>query len=73
MANSPSGDFVTDRIVRIFETLGADRTVQTAAEIGRRAGLPSSTAARSSSEEPSDETKRGAPYSSSAKTSLAIR
>ncbi len=46
MANSPSGDSVTERIVRILETFSADRTVQTAAEIGRRAGLPSSTAHR---------------------------
>jgi DNA-binding IclR family transcriptional regulator len=46
MANSPSGDSVTDRIVRILDTFSADRTVQTSAEIGRRAGLPSSTAHR---------------------------
>ncbi|HWI31923.1 MAG TPA: IclR family transcriptional regulator [Microbacterium sp.] len=46
MANSPSGDSVTDRVVRILETFGTDRTVQTAAQIGRRAGLPSSTAHR---------------------------
>ncbi|MCR2762936.1 IclR family transcriptional regulator [Microbacterium sp. zg.B48] len=46
MANSPSGDSLTERIVRILETFSAERTVQTAAEIGRRAGLPSSTAHR---------------------------
>jgi DNA-binding IclR family transcriptional regulator len=46
MANSRSGDSVTERIVRILETFSTDRTVQTAAEIGRRAGLPSSTAHR---------------------------
>ncbi|GGS39305.1 IclR family transcriptional regulator [Streptomyces griseoviridis] len=46
MANSTSGESVTERIVRILETFGTDRTVQTAAEIGRRAGLPSSTAHR---------------------------
>ena len=46
MANSPSGDSMTERIVRVLETFTADRTVQTAAEIGRRAGLPSSTAHR---------------------------
>ncbi len=46
MANSPSGDSVTDRIVRVLETFTPTRTVQTAAEIGRRAGLPSSTAHR---------------------------
>ena len=46
MANSPSGDSMTERIVRVLETFTADRTVQTAAEIGRRADLPSSTAHR---------------------------
>ena len=46
MANSRSGDSVTDRIVRILDTFTAERTVQTAAQIGRRAGLPSSTAHR---------------------------
>lgn len=37
---------MTARIVRVLETFTADRTVQTAAEIGRRAGLPASTAHR---------------------------
>lgn len=46
MANSASGDSATDRIVRILETFTSDRTVQTIAQIGRRAGLPSSTAYR---------------------------
>mgnify|MGYP001320543240 CR=1 FL=1 len=46
MANSPSGDSVTDRLVRVLETFTPTRTVQTTAEIGRRAGLPSSTAHR---------------------------
>lgn len=46
MANSASGDSMLDRTVRILETFTADRTVQTAAQIGRRAGLPSSTAHR---------------------------
>lgn len=46
MANSASGDSVADRIVRILETFTSDRTVQTASQIGRRAGLPSSTAHR---------------------------
>lgn len=46
MANSPSGDSVTERLVRVLETFTNDRTVQTASEIGRRAGLPSSTAHR---------------------------
>ena len=46
MANSTSGDSVTDRIVRVLETFTPTRTVQTAAEIGRRTGLPASTAHR---------------------------
>lgn len=46
MANSPTGDSMTDRIVRVLETFTADRSMQTAAEIGRHAGLPSSTAHR---------------------------
>ncbi|OZB89101.1 MAG: IclR family transcriptional regulator, partial [Microbacterium sp. 14-71-5] len=46
MANSPSGDSVTDRLLRVLETFTPTRTVQTAAEIGRRAGLPVSTAHR---------------------------
>ncbi len=46
VANSPSGDSATDRLVRVLETFTPTRTVQTAADIGRRAGLPSSTAHR---------------------------
>src|SRR5688572_6272405 len=46
MANSASGDSVTDRIVRVLETFTPTRTAQTAAEIGRRTGLPTSTAHR---------------------------
>lgn len=46
MANSPSGETLTERIVRVLETFDTDRTVQTPAEIGRRARLPSSTAHR---------------------------
>ncbi len=46
MANSATGDSVTDRLVRVLETFTPTRTVQTTAEIGRRAGLPSSTAHR---------------------------
>jgi DNA-binding IclR family transcriptional regulator len=46
MANSPSGDSVTERLLRVLETFTPTRTVQTAADIGRRAGLPSSTAHR---------------------------
>lgn len=34
------------RVVRVLDTFSADRTVQTASEIGRRAGLPSATAHR---------------------------
>ncbi|MGY6497913.1 MAG: helix-turn-helix domain-containing protein, partial [Microcella sp.] len=50
VANSPSGDSVTDRLLRVLETFTPTRTVQTAAEIGRRAGLPPSSAHRIVSE-----------------------
>lgn len=46
MANSPTGDSMTGRIVRVLETFTAERPLQTASEIGRRSGLPSSTAHR---------------------------
>lgn len=46
MANSPSGETLTDRIVRVLETFTAERSMQSAAEIGRRARLPPSTAHR---------------------------
>jgi DNA-binding IclR family transcriptional regulator len=46
MANSASGDSVTERIVRVLDTFTSDLTVQTVADIGRRADLPSSTAHR---------------------------
>ena len=46
MANSPTGDTMAERIVRVLDTFSGDRTVQTAAQIGRRSGLPSSTAHR---------------------------
>jgi len=46
VANSPTGDSMTDRLVRVLETFTPARTVQTTAEIGRRAGLPSSSAHR---------------------------
>lgn len=46
MANSRSGESVAQRIVRVLETFDAERTAQTPAQIGRRAGLPSSTAHR---------------------------
>ncbi|MCD1268445.1 helix-turn-helix domain-containing protein [Microbacterium sp. MEC084] len=46
MANSRSGESVAQRIVRVLETFDVDRTAQTPTQIGRRAGLPSSTAHR---------------------------
>ncbi|MGO1630107.1 MAG: IclR family transcriptional regulator [Microbacterium sp.] len=46
MANSPSGESVTERIVRVLETFDADRAVQTVAEVSRRAELPPSTGHR---------------------------
>lgn len=46
MANSPSGESMTERLVRVLATFSDDRPSQTAAEIGRRANLPSSTAHR---------------------------
>lgn len=46
MANSPTGDSMTERIVRVLETFTSERTVQSASEIGRRSGLPSSSAHR---------------------------
>lgn len=50
MANSRSGESVASRIVRILETFDAERSVQTASQIARRAGLPVSTAHRLVSE-----------------------
>ncbi|HEY8589632.1 MAG TPA: IclR family transcriptional regulator, partial [Naasia sp.] len=50
MANSDSGDSVIDRIVRVLDTFDRGRTVQTATEISRRAGLPASTAHRMATE-----------------------
>ena len=46
MANSPTGDSMTERIVRVLETFTSERTVQSASAIGRRSGLPSSSAHR---------------------------
>lgn len=46
MANSRSGETMTTRVVRVLETFTSERTVQSAAEIGRRANLASSTAHR---------------------------
>lgn len=46
MANSTAGEAVIERLVRILETFDAKRTSQSAAQIARRTGLPSSTAYR---------------------------
>lgn len=46
MANSRSGDSMTERIVRVLDTFTTERTMQTATEIARRAELPVSTAHR---------------------------
>lgn len=46
MANSASGESMIERVTRVLDTFSAERTVQTASEIGRRAGLPSATAHR---------------------------
>ncbi|WP_221583312.1 IclR family transcriptional regulator [Microbacterium sp. G2-8] len=46
MANSTSGESVSERIVRVLEAFDVDRTALTTTEIGRRARLPSSTAHR---------------------------
>ena len=46
MANSRTGESMIARVVRVLDTFGVERTAQTASEIGRRAGLPSSTAHR---------------------------
>lgn len=50
MANSPSGDSLAERIVRVLRTFDSDRTMQTPSQIARRADLPSSTAHRLVSE-----------------------
>lgn len=46
MANSATGEALIERLVRILSTFDAQRTAQTAAQIARRAKLPSSTAYR---------------------------
>lgn len=46
MANSRSGDSMTERIVRVLDTFTSERTMQTASEIARRTGLPSTSAHR---------------------------
>lgn len=50
VANSTSGESMTARLVRVLEAFTPTRTTLTAAEIGRAAGLPSSTAHRIVSE-----------------------
>ena len=46
MANSPTGDSVIDRLVRVLATFDAEHTVQSPSDISRRAGLPASTGHR---------------------------
>lgn len=46
MANSRSGETMIDRIVRVLDSFDSARTAQSASEISRRTGLPSSTAHR---------------------------
>ena len=46
MANSPSGDSLISRVVRILETFDNDRTSRSMSDIARRTGLPSSTTHR---------------------------
>lgn len=46
MANSRSGDSMTERIVRVLDTFTSERTMQTATEIARRAELPVTSAHR---------------------------
>lgn len=46
MANSASGDSMTERIVRVLDTFSFERTVQSVADIARRSALPPSSAHR---------------------------
>jgi DNA-binding IclR family transcriptional regulator len=46
MANSSSGESVTQRLMRVLETFTPERPALSAADIGRRAGLAPSTAYR---------------------------
>lgn len=46
MANSRSGDSMTERIVRVLDSFTTERTMQTATEIARHSGLPTSSAHR---------------------------
>ncbi|MDI2098481.1 IclR family transcriptional regulator [Ruicaihuangia caeni] len=46
MANSPTGDSMVQRVVRVLESFDSGRVSQTASEIARRSQLPTSTAHR---------------------------
>ncbi len=46
MANSPSGDSIVERVARILEAFDGSTLAMSVAELGRRAGLPSSTTHR---------------------------
>jgi DNA-binding IclR family transcriptional regulator len=46
MANSPTGDSLIDRVVRVLATFDSSHTEQTPSDIARRAGLPASTGHR---------------------------
>ncbi|TQL47081.1 IclR family transcriptional regulator [Homoserinimonas aerilata] len=46
MANSPSGDSLISRVVRILETFDTDRSSRSISDIARRTGLPASTTHR---------------------------
>ncbi|WP_369046719.1 IclR family transcriptional regulator [Sinomonas sp. P10A9] len=46
MANSPSGESMVHRIVRVIEAFDGEHHTLSAAELARRSGLPSSTAYR---------------------------
>ena len=40
MANSPSGDSLISRVVRILETFDTERTSRSVSDIARRTGIP---------------------------------
>src|SRR5690606_29910676 len=46
MANSPSGDSLISRVVRILETFDTERTSRSVSDIARRTGIPPSTTHR---------------------------
>jgi DNA-binding IclR family transcriptional regulator len=50
MANSPSGDSLITRVVRILETFDTERTSRSVSDIARRTGIPASTTHRLVSE-----------------------